>query len=172
MIEQFREIWLVDFEFQTLPGERPVPLCLVAREFLSDRLLRVWLDGDRTLQGETGLPFDVGPQSLFVAYYASAELGCHLVLDWPLPERVLDLYCEFRNQTNGCPVSCGNGLLGALAYFGLPAIGASEKAEFRDLALRGGPFTESERNGLLDYCQTDVDALKQLLPKMQPTMNA
>ena len=31
--------------------------------------------------------------------YASAELGCHLALGWPLPDNVLDLYVEFRNLT-------------------------------------------------------------------------
>lgn len=169
--EEFSAVWLVDFEFQALPGERPVPLCLVAREFFSDRLLRVWLDGDDTLRGEGGFPFDVGPCSLYVAFYASAELGCHLAMNWPLPERVLDLYCEFRNLTNGRSTICGNGLLGALAHFGLPAIGAGEKAEFRELAMRGGPYTEAERSALLDYCQTDVDALQQLLPAMLPTID-
>ena len=42
MFDQFREIWLVDFEFMCPPGERPLPLCLVGREFRSGELLRVW----------------------------------------------------------------------------------------------------------------------------------
>jgi hypothetical protein len=41
----------------------------------------------------------------------------------------------------------------------------------RDLAIRGGPFTERERVQLLDYCQTDVDALVRLLPKMIPQID-
>ncbi len=45
-LRNYSAVWLVDFEFFALPGERPVPLCLVAREFLTDRLLRVWLDGE------------------------------------------------------------------------------------------------------------------------------
>jgi hypothetical protein len=48
---------------------------------------------------------------------------------WPLPERVLDLFSEFRNLTNGLPVPCGYGLLGALVYFGLDPHEASEKEE-------------------------------------------
>ena len=36
----------------------------------------------------------------------------------------------------------------------------------RELALRGGPYTVAERLALLDYCQTDVDALVALLPEM------
>src|SRR5204862_5817063 len=84
-------------------------------------------------------PFDTGLDALFVAYYASAELGCHLVLDWPIPGRVLDLYAEFRCLTSGLPVPCGYGLLGAMAYHGLDALDAAEKDTMRQLALRGGP---------------------------------
>jgi hypothetical protein len=108
---------------------------------------------------------------LFVAYYSSAELGCYLAHRWPLPCRVVDLYCEFRNLTNGKPTSCGSGLLGALAWFGLDAIEAAEKLELRELAMRGGPYTQAEQVALLDYCQTDVDALARLLPKLGPTIN-
>ena len=93
----YREVWLVDFEFSAPPGERPRPICLVAREFHSGRILRVWLDGIEHPE----LPFDFGADVLYVAYYASAELGCHLALGWPMPARVLDLFTEFRCVTNG-----------------------------------------------------------------------
>ena len=46
-------------------------------------------------------PYATGPDVLFVAYYASAELGCYRVLGWPMPERILDLFTEFRARTNG-----------------------------------------------------------------------
>lgn len=167
MFDQFREIWLVDFEFMAPPGERPTPLCLVAREYRSGKLLRVWLDDASPLP----CPIPTGPDVLFVAYYASAEIGCYLAMGWPLPCRVVDLYAEFRNLTNGKPTPCGAGLLGALAWFGLDAIEASEKEELRALALRGGPYTQAERVALLDYCQTDVDALARFLPVMAPTIN-
>lgn len=165
---QFREMWLVDFEFTCPPGERPTPLCLVGREFRSGRLLRVWFN-DSTDPPQCPIP--TGPDVLFVAYYASAELGCYLAHRWPLPCRVVDLYCEFRNLTNGKPTPCGGGLLGALAWFGLGAIDAAEKEQLRELAMRGGPYTEAEQVALLDYCQTDVDALAKLLPVMVPTIN-
>ena len=41
----------------------------------------------------------------------------------------------------------------------------------RQLALRGGPWTSEESAALLDYCQTDVDSLKRLLPKMLPSID-
>ena len=164
-LDHFREVWLVDFEFQQPSGERPTPVCLVAREFRSGRLLRLWQD---ELHDP---PYPLDSNSLFVAYYASAELGCHLALNWPMPERILDLFAEFRCLTSGLTTPCGSGLIGALTYFGLDGLAASEKEGMRELAMRGGPYTTSERVALLDYCQTDVDALARLLPKMLPTID-
>jgi DNA polymerase I len=165
-LSQFREIWLVDFEFNAPAGCRPTPLCVVARELRTGRLVRLWL-GD----GTSTFPYASGPDVLFVAYYASAEIGCHLALGWPVPLRILDLFTEFRQRTSGLTVPNGNGLLGALAYHGLNGIASSEKDEMRQLAIRGGPYTEEEKEALLDYCQTDVDALARLLPAMLPKID-
>jgi hypothetical protein len=68
-------------------------------------------------------------------------------------------------------VPCGRGLLGALAYHGLDGMAAADKEEMRQLALRGGPYTEAEQLALLDYCQADVDALARLLPAMLPRLD-
>jgi DNA polymerase-1 len=160
-LSDYRAVWFVDFEFRADPGERPKPVCLVARELFSNQLIRQWLADGSTEKP----PYDVGHDSLFVAYFASAELGCHLALNWPMPNRVLDLYCEFRVLTNGLTVPGGNGLLGALNYCGLDCLAAVEKQGMRELAMRGGPYNEVERLALLDYCQTDVDALPKLLEK-------
>src|SRR4051812_544095 len=124
----FKEVWAVDFEFTVTTGQRPHPLCMVARELGTGRLVRWWLDPCRPVAP----PYPIGPNVLVVAYYASAELGCHLALNWPMPARVLDLYAEFRSNTNGLLVPCGNSLLGALAYHGLDAMAATEKAELRE----------------------------------------
>jgi DNA polymerase I len=164
----FREVWLADFEFSALPGERPTPICLVAWELGSGRKQHVWQD---ELAHMSESPYRTGADCLFVAYYASAELGCHLALGWSLPSNVLDLYTEFRNATNGLPLPCGAGLLGALAWYGLSSIDAADKDCMRQLAMRGGPWTDSERQGLLDYCESDVAALARLLPMMTPHLN-
>jgi hypothetical protein len=163
-LSSFRELWAVDFEFTAPGGERSIPLCVVARELWTGRLSRVWLDATPPAEP----PYGIGPNALFIAYYASAELGCHLALGWRIPARILDLFAEFRRLTAGLPVPCGNGLLGALAYFGLDALDAAEKESMRQLAMRGGPYTPAERLALLDYCQSDVDALARLLPAMLP----
>lgn len=162
----FPEIWAVDFEFGSEPGDSPEPVCLVAWELRSSRKLRLWHD-----EFGAAPPYPTGPGALFVAYYASAEIGCHLALGWPVPERVLDLFTEFRNHTNGIPTVSGAGLLGALAHYGLDGIGTVEKDEMRDLILRGGPWTDAEREAILDYCESDVEALARLLPAMLPNID-
>jgi DNA polymerase-1 len=163
---QFREVWAVDYEFQANSGDRPIPICLVAKELRSGRIVRQWENefGDQP-------PYSTGHDSLFIAYYASAELGCHRALGWQDPVHILDLCAEFKDHTSGLAVPAGRGLLGALVYHGLDHIGADEKKEMRDLAMRGGPWAERERIDLLDYCQTDVDALERLLPAMLPYLD-
>jgi len=167
-LRHYREVWCVDFEFGAPPGERPEPRCMIARELRSGRTHRAWAD---ELAAMPRPPFPIGNDSLFVAYYASAELGCFLAQGWTMPERVLDLYLEFRNMTNGLAVPCGSGLLGAMEFFGLGGIDVAEKAEMRELALRGGRYSESEREALLDYCESDVLALLKLLPAMLPRID-
>jgi hypothetical protein len=141
---------------------------MVARELRSGQLIRVWQDELRAMRTP---PFSTGADSLYVAYYAPAELGCHLALGWPMPERILDLYVEFRALTNGCPPKGGAGLLGALAHHGLAAIETSEKGAMQEKVLAGGPWGEDEQQEILDYCQTDVDALARLLPAMAPRID-
>ena len=162
----FREIWLVDFEFGAPPGDIQEPVCLVAWELNSGRKMRLWRD-------EFGAtpPYSTGSDALFIAYYASAEIGCHLALGWPAPERILDLFVEFRNHTNGLPTISGAGLLGALAHYGLDSIGAGEKDDMRDLVLRGGPWSSDEQLAILDYCESDVASLARLLPAMLPKID-
>ena len=160
----FRQVWIVDFEFHAPQGELPIPLCAVGREVATGRVVRRWLPPGGKL---TRPPFPTDRDILLVAYYASAEVGCFLALGWPVPVNWIDLYAEFRNATNGTRLPCGSGLLGAMAYYGIPGIESLEKKEMRDLALRGGPYTAAEQGALLDYCQSDVDALHDLFVRMQ-----
>jgi hypothetical protein len=163
----FREFVAADFEFETaVPGQRPKPVSVVARELLSGRRFRIFVDDDGGFPAQP--PWATGPDVLFVSYLASAELGCYWVLGWPMPENILDLYVEFRNLTNNLPTVAGRNLLGALAHFGLHGVGAAYKNEIRDALGNGtwrGRYTREE---ILDYDETDVNALDRLLPKMWP----
>jgi DNA polymerase I len=127
----YREVWATDFEFVAHPGERQDPVCLVAHGLHTGRKIKLWRDQFGPMP-----PYPTDAGALFVAYYASAELGCHRTLGWPVPERIFDLFPEFLEHTNGLGRPAGNGLTGALIYYGLEHIDATEKTEMRDLVMR------------------------------------
>jgi hypothetical protein len=161
----FRQVWTGDFEFEALPGERPDPVCLVARELGSQTTVRLWRD---ELRSRRRPPFPTRPDSLFIAYFASAEIDCFLELGWPVPERILDLHPEFRRHTNVPKGPTKPPLLSALAAFGIPCLSSAEKSGMRDLVMRGRPWSDSERRDILAYCESDVIALEPLLYAMLP----
>jgi DNA polymerase I len=167
-LEVFDQIWVCDTEYTVVAGGRPVPICLVARELRSGWELRLWQD---QLAALPAAPFRTDSRALFVAYAVAAEFSVFHALGWAAPARVLDLFAEFRALTNGLNAPSGAGLLGALVFHDLPAMDGAEKKAMRDLAIRGGPFTDDERQALLDYCAEDVDALERLLPRMLPKVD-
>jgi hypothetical protein len=162
-LDCYRRVIVGDTEFHAPPGERPRPICAVFRELHTGQLWRT-LDWESRPPAE--LPFRWGPDTLFVGFYTAAEFGYFLALNRPLPVRIIDLYAEFRCLTSGLTVPCGHGLLGALAYHGLDGIAATEKDGLRQLAIRGGPYTEGDLQDLLDYCESDVQATTRLLLAM------
>jgi len=159
----YRAIYAVDTEFFGDEGNIKTPLCLVVRNLLSDTVDRYWQED---LHNMRKAPFDTGPEALFVAYYAPAELGVFKALGWPMPERIFDCYVEFVCETNGQILSNGKKLLGAMSYFNIQSIGAEAKAGMYELILSGGPWDQKQKSDILDYCQSDVDALAQLFPSI------
>src|SRR5262245_33651205 len=97
----FKHVVAVDFEFEfgghdTLQaagrsGERPRPVCMVAKELRTGKIWKLWRG-----QFETQPPFPIDTDTVLVAYYASTELGCFKALNWPQPDFILDLFTEFR----------------------------------------------------------------------------
>jgi len=106
---------------------------MVAREFYSRRELRLWRDGLLKLRAA---PFSVGDRSLMVAYAVAAEASCFLVLGWPLPANVVDLYAEHLVDINGLGLP-GEAytLLGAMARYRLPVMSATHKTAMRSKIL-------------------------------------
>lgn len=158
---------LIDFEFRPRGGIEGNPvevICMVALNLGTNQYVRYWADD---LYAMKTPPFQCTDKTVYVAYFASAELSCFEVLGWNAPENVLDLYAEFRNMTNGLYLPDGRSLLGALKYFGIAGIDSDLKDDMRALALRGGPYEATEKAALLNYCQTDVDALHPLLLAMK-----
>jgi hypothetical protein len=137
-------------------------VCVVSLEHTSSRLNRVWLEGERIERP----PFPCGPDTAAVAYYGSAEMTCFLALDWEMPGFLIDLYPEFRIRTNGEYLEHGSGLLGAMQYFGLNGVTAAKKDVMRERVLKGPPYSPQDRRQILNYCQSDVNALPQLFDKL------
>src|SRR5262245_43535955 len=165
----FREVWCCDTEFSAPDGERPAVRCLVATEYCTRRTVRLWLDGE---PAPPRPPFAADAGALCVAYFASAEMGCFLALGWPMPTCLLDLYVECKWDTCGRDGEPGKPSLAyALDRYGLQSLDVTEKAEMRQLAIRGGPYTDAERRALLDYCEADVNALIRLLPRVLPRLD-
>jgi DNA polymerase I len=160
----FKQVWLVDSEFRDNGDSNPQVHCLVAREFRTGRTLRLFAPNWEP-------PFDLGRDTLYVSYYAIAEMRCHLALGWPVPSNLLDLFAEFRCLTNGKAIPSGNSLMGALDYYNLHHLQLETKRDMRHLAMRGAPFTEKEIAELLAYCQTDVEALAALLQAMEEAID-
>jgi DNA polymerase I len=136
------EVWVIDFEFHQPDGERPEPICMVAREMVSGKIVRLNADD---LKARRAAPFPTDRRCVVVAYYAVAEMACFLALGWPLPAYVLDLYTEFRSITNGRHLRAGRSLLGALVEFGLSGVTVPLKEEMRNLAMRGGRSRRGRR---------------------------
>jgi len=154
------EIVSIDFEFSVLPGHRPRVWCLAAREHRSGR--RYLIARDELLRMKSP-PFDIGPRTIIVGYFLSAEMDCFLQLGWPCPANLLDLYVEFRNQLNGHKLPLGFNIQSCLQYFGERMI--EDKEYWRQVAI-DGPKTEEDWGGLMAYCMEDVDACDALLPKV------
>jgi hypothetical protein len=176
VLDRFQHIVALDFEFEfgghasfaeaARSGERPRPVCMVAKELRSGQTWRLWRG-----QFRQSPPFPVGTRTLLIAYYASAELGCFRALDWPQPIFILDLFTEFRARTNGLSLSNGASLLGAAIYFGLDGIDITEKQDLRARILSGGPWSADECAAILDYCASDVLMLEKLLATMLPRID-
>lgn len=160
------EFILVDFEFRPIDSIEGNPIkviCMVSLNLKTGKYTKIWADDLYAMEEH---PFPQNDKTIVVAYFASAEMNCFRALGWSWPEQILDLYAEFRCLSNGISLPFGKSLLGALQFFGLPAIKSDLKNEMRNLALRGGGYTPEEKTSLLDYCQSDVDALKELLTAM------
>jgi DNA polymerase-1 len=73
----FSDITFIDFEFSQPRGSLPSPICLVGHELRTGVVHRVWQDELSLLEKA---PYPTGQGALVVAYYAIAEMSCHLAL--------------------------------------------------------------------------------------------
>ena len=99
MTENFSSVVVCDFEYEVTPGDLPDVLCMVAyvldENLRHVRTIRLW-------RGEFGPmpPFDIGPDTLFVAYSAWAEMTCFKVLGWQFPVHIFDQHTAYLAASN------------------------------------------------------------------------
>src|ERR1700693_3142391 len=174
-----KNIWVADTEFHSQTksksgkfdanGGLQVPVCAVFYNPITGEETRQFY-----IPGEPypPCPIALGPDSLLVAFTATAELKTMLSLWDRMPTRVLDLEMEWlsinneeymrdrlKNEARAAkkhgdlsPLS----LLGVCALYGISTRAQEHKDKMRDLVLRGGPWTEEEQQNILDYCADDV----------------
>jgi hypothetical protein len=161
----FREIVVLDSEFQAPDGERPNPLCMVAAELNSGQVHTLWREALHELRSP---PFDIGCDTLVCAFFASAEMGCFLELGWQRPKNLLCLYAEDRAATNGLlpRIKGQHSLITACTRRGIPVMLGADKAGMRDLILSRDWWSPEEMKDILRYCRADVDATAKLLGSM------
>ena len=176
MSGNFQSVVIGDFEYEVAPGDLPNPLCFVAH-VLDETLQHVHTV--RLWRGEFGSapPFDIGPDTCFVAYSAQAELTCFKVLGWPFPVHVFDQHTAYlaasnvllpyepdkekraaRKKTLG-----GKGLEAACRAYGLHGWEGINKDAIRTAIGDGtwrGRYSPQE---IVDYCEEDVRMEASLL---------
>jgi hypothetical protein len=169
----FAQVIVADFEYEVRDGDLPDVLCLVAHVLDQDlrhvRTVRMW-------RGEfgTSLPFDTGPDTLFVAYSAWAEMTCFKMLGWQFPVHIFDLHTAYLAASNVLPPydpdevqkKPRKRLSDACRAYGIEGW---ERIDKEDISRAIGEGTWRGRYSplqVLDYCEEDVRASTLLLRNM------
>jgi hypothetical protein len=174
-MSNFGTIVVADFEYEVGAGNLPSPLCMVA-DVLDEHLehvrtIRLWRDDLSTP------PFDIGPDTLFVAYSAWAEMTCFHVLGWRFPVQIFDLHTAYLAATNillpyapdEVRKKPRKRLSDACRAYGLEGWERVDKEEISKAIGDGtwrGQYSPEE---ILDYCHEDVRMSVRLLrAQLQP----
>jgi DNA polymerase-1 len=158
--DEYSGVYFVDTEFRQPEGEIPEVHCLVYRP-KGGLCRQLWTD-----YGEAMPSFLGDANNLIVCYSAAAEWQSFQALGWDVKCDVLDLWVVFRRLTNGLVQLNKTGQLDALAVFSVQGCCKGHKTQMREMAIRGGPFTDLEKRELMDYCQQDVEDLETLFGKL------
>jgi len=168
--ENFHEIVVCDFEYEIEDGNLPRPLCMVAHvldeKLQHVRTIRQWRD-----EFGSAPPFDIGPDTLFVAYSAWAEMTCFKVLGWKFPTHVFDVHTAYLAASNILlPYDPDEerkkqkkDLAHACRAYGLEGWERLDKKAMQEAIGNGtwrGRYSPAE---ILDYCEEDVRMSVRLL---------
>jgi hypothetical protein len=158
-------------EFNLRPGDLPVPLCLVAHildENLNHvRTIKLWRA--QFLASKHPL-FDIGPDTLFVAYSAQAELTIFKVLNLPFPTHVYDLHTAYLASSNILlpynpdekRTKQRKRLSDACRAYGIEGWENIDKGQMaKDIGE--GRWRDYGQDAVFDYCEEDVKNSVKLL---------
>jgi hypothetical protein len=163
-----RRAWVGDTEYKSVEGGLQIPHCLCALDLITRERVEIMLEPD------TPCPFSMAKDELFFLFAADADILTFIAMkSWPIPLIVIDPRVEWIRIDNGGdqykpgrPEKKGYSLLDAARTYRVPATSEGNKKYWRDVAIRGGPFTREEQQGLLRYCRTDVDLTARVLVAM------
>ena len=170
MSEFFREVVVCDFEYEIEDGNLPNPLCMVPHVLDENlrhvRTVRLWRD-----DFDTAPPFDIGDDTLFVAYSAWAEMTCFKVLSWKFPTHIFDLHTAYLAASNILlphnpdeeRKKQKKDFLNACRAYGLEGWERIDKKAMQEAIGNGtwrGRYSPAE---IVDYCEEDVRMSVRLL---------
>ena len=181
MSKNFARSIVTDFEYEVEGGEYnlkvgdlPQPLCMVAY-ILDEHLhhlqtIKLWRN---QLLAAKHPPFDVGPDTVVVAYSAWAEMTCFYVLHWQFPVHVLDLHTAYLAASNILlPHSPDEvrkkprkRLADACRAYGIEGWEYIDKETISE-DIGQGRWQKYGRDGTTDYCEEDVRKTVELLRAM------
>jgi hypothetical protein len=169
MSDFFDQVIPFDFEYEVTPGGLPQVLCMVAyvlnRNLQHVRTIRKW-------RGEFDKepPFDVGPNTLCVAYSAWAEMTCFMQLGWKFPVHIFDSHTAYLAASNILlPYEPDEKrkkerkrLSDACRAYGIEGWENLDKEQMAE-DIGEGRWQLYGQEGVFDYCEEDVRKLAQLL---------
>ena len=176
MSENFAFVVVCDFEYEVAAGDLPNPLCMVAyvldESLRHVRTIRLWraMSDAAPPYFSTKPAFDVGPDTLFVAYSAWAEMTCLKVLGWQFPVHIFDLHTAFLAASNVLfphnPTEARKKprkrLPDACRAYGIEGWEKIDKDTIAE-DIGKGNWRRYGQEGVYEYCEEDVRKSVQLL---------
>src|SRR5258708_4094310 len=169
VVSNFTTVVVVDFEYEIDDNNLPNVLCMVAHVLNENlqhvRTIRMW-------RGEFGKtpPFDIGDDTLFVAYSAWAEMTCFMGLGWKFPAHIFDLHTAYLAASNVLlPYNSDEErkkqrkrLSDACRTCGISGWEHIDKEEIAK-AIGEGRWRDCGQEAVFDYCEEDVRMSVRLL---------
>ena len=170
MSGNFGRIIVADFEYEVRSGDLPNVLCMVAHELDQHlqhvRTIRKWRD-----EFDSKPPFDIGDDTLFVAYSAWAEMTCFKVLGWRFPTHIFDLHTAYLAASNVLRPQVDEettyrrpkkDLASACRAYGIQGWEGIDKGTIAQ-DIGEGRWENYGKAAVFDYCEEDVRMSVKLL---------